>query len=90
MHERIMSGLRKIDQVFDRVLGNFKIEPLSTMEELQSTFPHKKGCSQSQPLKSTDRLVFIPGSGGFDIGIHVRANFLSCDECHTEQQFEHE
>ena len=90
MHEKIMNGLRKIDQVFDRALGDFKIEPLRTMEELQSSFPHKKGCSLSQSLESTNRLIFIPGSGGFDIGVHVRAYFLSCDECHTEQEFKHE
>ena len=88
MHERIMDQFKKIDQVFDRVMGNVG-KGYPTLENLQSNFPHKKGCSQSIPLISTERSDTFPGSG-FEPSIRITASFLKCDECHEEKQYKSE
>lgn len=87
-YERSPDPFERFSRAMDRAFGCSMERPLPTMEELQSTFPHKKGCSQSQQLNAIGRLEFLEGFGGFDIGEHVRNYYLNCNECHTEKQFD--
>lgn len=86
MHEKIMRGLKKIDDFFDRALGSFSTEPLPTLEELQLNFPHQQGCSQSLSLKPIERL-FPAGGGGWGGGLTFATRYLRCDECHVTEEY---
>ena len=85
MHERIMNGLRKIDQVVDKVVGNF-VKEYPTLENLQANFPHKQDCGGSLPLQDSKGVLLSANLGMAGL-YSERISRLSCDECHEAREY---